>query len=466
MTTTLAETDRPRLVPPYPEPPSEDLSGFQLVAAFRSNGLCAWPRRAYESDVLERRFFGRTSLLLNAPDAIRRVLVDNHENYGRTPATVRILRPLLGRGLFLSDGPAWRHQRRTLSPAFTPRAVETLVPHILSATHETVTELEGARGPVDLLTAVQRLALEIAGRTMFSVEMRGRGAALRDLIARYGLGLARPRLLDFVLPIGIPSPHDLARMRFRRNWTAFFDEVMAERRRNGVPGPARDLFDLLLAARDPETGRAFSPEELRDQVATMIVAGHETTAVALFWSLHLLALAPDVQEEVAREAADTRIEDGSALQNFTLARAVLDEAMRLYPPAYAVARMARGPDTVSGVQVRRGDLIVIAPWVLHRHRRLWQDPDAFRPERFLPGARPMDRFAYLPFGAGPRVCIGAHFALTEATLVLASLVRAFRISLAGTRPVRPVAIVTTQPDHPPPFRLERRRFPARIIPGR
>src|SRR5919206_2547468 len=397
MTITLAgAAERPRLVPPRPEPASETLSGFRLVAAFRANGLRAWPRQAYESDVLERRFFGRMSLVLNAPDGIRRVLMDNHENYGRTPATIRILRPLLGRGLFLSTGPVWRHERRTLSPAFTPRAVEALVPHILSATREAIAEFEVRRDrPVDLLTAVQHLALEIAGRTMFSLEMHGRGPALRDLITRYGLDLARPRLPDFLLPIRVPSPHDFARMRFRRVWTAFFDELMAERRRSGAPnGPARDLFDLLLAARDPETGAAFSPDELRDQVATMIVAGHETTAVALFWSLYLLALAPDVQDGVAHEAARLRIDDASALQNLTVTRAVLDEAMRLYPPAFAVARTARGPDTVSGVRVRRGDLIVIAPWVLHRHRRLWPEPDAFVPERFLPGAGPAGRFPY------------------------------------------------------------------------
>src|SRR5919199_6417788 len=155
MTTTLAETDRPRLVPPRPDPAPENLSAFRLVAAFRSNGLRAWPRRAYEADVLERRFFGRRSLLVNAPDGIRHVLIDNRENYGRTPATVRILRPLLGRGLFLSEGPAWRHQRRTLSPAFTPRAVEALVPHVLSATRETIAELRRRTDrPVDLLTAV------------------------------------------------------------------------------------------------------------------------------------------------------------------------------------------------------------------------------------------------------------------------------------------------------------------------
>src|SRR5262249_6152341 len=153
-----------------------------------------------------------------------------------------------------------------------------------------------------LLNAMQLLALEIAGRTMFSLEMRRHGARLRDLVARYNRRLARPHLLDLVLPVRLPSPHDLARWQFRRIWMSFIEGMMAERLQSAHGGAENDLFDLLLAARDPETGHAFSPAQLRDQVATMILAGHETTAVALFWSLYLLALAPSVQDRVAAEA--------------------------------------------------------------------------------------------------------------------------------------------------------------------
>jgi cytochrome P450 len=330
------------------------------------------------------------------------------------------------------------------------------VPHILSATRETIAELDAALDrPVNLLSAVQRLALEIAGRTMFSLEMRQHSMRMRDLIWRYSRRLGRAHLLDIFLPVGVPSPYDLARMWFRRGWTALIEEVMAERQGNPRDDAPRDLFDLLMAARDPESGAVFSPEQLRDQVATMILAGHETTAVALFWSLYLLALAPEVQERVAEEASGMAL-DQPAPERLSYTRAVLDEAMRLYPPAFVIVRAANGPDVVGGVRVKRGDLMFVAPWVVHRHRRLWQDPDAFAPEWFLPGAAAVDRFAYLPFGVGPRVCIGAQFALTEATLVLASLIRSFRIELVGSRPVLPIGVVTTQPDHAPPFRLQRR----------
>jgi cytochrome P450 len=190
----------------------------------------------------------------------------------------------------------------------------------------------------------------------------------------------------------------------------------------------------------------------------MILAGHETTAVALCWSVYLLAHLPDVQDQIAREAATALSASGAMRQlgQLTYTRAVLDEVMRLYPPAYVIVRATRQPDKVGGVEMKPGDLAVISPWVLHRHRRWWREPDAFVPERFLPGAPAIDRFAYLPFGVGPRVCIGAHFALTEATLVLAELLRSFRIELITTRPVLPVAVVTTQPDHAPLFRVQPR----------
>lgn len=444
-----------RVIPPRPQPIAEGLSAWSLIAAIRGNGLNAWSARAYEESVLHRRFLGRTSHLLNAPDAIRHVLVDNHEAYRRTPASIRILRPVLGDGLLLSKGAAWRHQRRTLSPAFTPKAIDLLVPHILSAADEAVAALGRAPAePVDLLAAVQRLALDIAGRTMFSLEMSEHGAALRDFVVRYGKRLARPHVLDFLLPPAWPSPQDVERRFARRPWVKLLDRLIAERRQGAVAGaPPRDLFDLMMAARDPQTGEAFSPPQLRDQVATMILAGHETTAVTLFWSLYLLALAPDVQERVAAEARGV---GEPSLDRLVVTRAVIDEAMRLYPPAYIIIRAAARPDRIGEVAIATGDIVAIAPWVLHRHKRLWREPDAFTPERFLPGAPAIDRFAYLPFGVGPRVCIGAHFALTEAVLALAKIVGAFRIALIDQRPVLPMGVVTTQPDHAPPFRLVRR----------
>jgi unspecific monooxygenase len=335
-----------------------------------------------------------------------------------------------------------------------------LAGHVARAAEAAVTKLRAAaERHVDLLATMQSLALEIAGTSMFSLAMERYRAELRDMITRYTARLGRPSLLDFLLPLAIPSPRDLARRRVRRRWVDLIGRIIAERRGKASEAAPRDLFDVLSTARDPESDRPFSEDALLDQVATLIAAGHETTGVALFWSLCLLAATPAVQERLATEVATLDLGPENAaevLRHLVYSRAVVQEALRLYPPAYTLVRQARDADNADGIAVPAGAIVFIAPWVLHRHRRLWTQPEVFDPARFLPGAPVPDRFAYLPFGVGPRVCIGAQFALTEATLVLAALIKAFAIEREGDEPIIPVGIVTTQPDHHPLFRLRRR----------
>jgi cytochrome P450 len=456
MATSLA----PAFVPPHPRVPDGNRSWYRVMRDVRSNALGLWTAAAYQDDFVIQHFFGRQRILINEPETIHHILIDNTANYRRSPATIRILRPIVGEGLFLSEGEDWKHQRRTIAPALAPRVIPMLCRHIVDATEELLPRLRAEAGrPVDLLAAMQFLALEIAGRSMFSLEMRQHGAAMRALIAQFAVRLGRPYLLDMLLPPSIPTLQDLARRRFRKRWLVLMDEIIKAREAAPVGETPRDLFDLLRAARDPETGAAFSHEQLRDQIATMIVAGHETTAVALFWSLFLLASAPGEQEQVAAEvrgvdlSADNAVE---ALAKLPYTKAVLNEALRLYPPAFLIIRQAIADDRCGSLDIPRGSLAMIAPWVLHRHRKLWRDPDAFMPSRFLDGGAAVNKLAYLPFGAGPRVCVGAQFALAEATLVLAALVKNFRIALADTTPVMPVAVVTTQPSPPARFRLELR----------
>ena len=239
---------RPPLVPPFPPRASESMTALGRLSAIRNSAIGTWGQRAYEDDVIKGRFFGRSSFILNTPAAIRHVLVENYENYTRTPAGIRVLRPMLGEGLLLAEGRNWKHQRRTLAPAFTPRAVMTLVPHMVSATDETIAALDARRdAPVDLREAMQRMTLEIAGRTMFSFGMARHGAALRDFVVEYGSRLARPHFLDLLLPLGWPSPQDISRVFFRKRWTRFIQALIAERRASGKSegAPPRDLFDLM-----------------------------------------------------------------------------------------------------------------------------------------------------------------------------------------------------------------------------
>jgi cytochrome P450 len=446
--------------PPRPRVPATDLRWYQTFARLRTNALEIWPQQAYEKDVLVQTFLGRRRFLFNGPDAIQHVLVAKAANYTRTTPSIRILRPIVGEGLLLSEGEAWRHQRRTIAPALAPRVVPMLARYVASATAALVTRLAaGDKDKVDMLATMQFLALEIAARSMFSLEMRRYGAAFRSMILDFGNRLARPSFFDMMFPLGIPTLNDLARTKFRSEWIPFMDEIIASRLGSPQSERPRDLFDVLLSARDPETGAAFSRAQLRDQIATMIVAGHETTALTLFWSLYLLASAPSEQERVAQEVRGLDLgHEGAAeaLPKLTYTRAVVDEALRLYPPAFIIVRKSIAPDRVGGVAVPKGSMVSVAPWVLHRHVQLWQDPDVFNPSRFLEPQPRANRFAYLPFGAGPRVCVGAQFALTEASLVLASLIQSFEVALADDVPVLPVAVVTTQPNRPAPFKLQSR----------
>jgi unspecific monooxygenase len=449
--------------PALPRPPVTTRIRTQLETflVLRRNPLEMWGQGAYELDIVPGRFFGRPQILLNAPDAIRHVLVDNHENYRRNMSTKRVLRPILGNGLLLAEGASWRHQRRTIAPALAPRSMPILARHIVAASEEAEAALRRTAGrPMELLPALQNLALTVAGRSMFSLEIAEFGAELRALMMRYALRHARTGFFDLLLPAHLPSPADLGRRMFRADWLRLVDRMIDVRQAQGKADGPRDLFDLLAEARDPETGAGFDRAQLRDEIATMILAGHETTAVALFWACYIAALLPAQQERLAEEAdaADLSAENAvAALKSLKLTRAHVDETLRLYPPAFLIVREAAGPDTLAGRSIPAGTVISIAPWVLHRHRRLWRDPDGFDPARFLPGAEPPPRFAYLPFGAGPRICVGAQFALTEATLVLARLLRTFRLRLAGPGTVIPRGLITTQPDRPVRFVLTPRR---------
>lgn len=444
---------------PLPRSAPSHLPVRALLDALRGNALAAFPREAFFEDSVVQTFFGRRHLILNRPDAIHHVLVDHPQNYAKAEAAARILRPMLGRGLFLSAGEDWRQQRRTVAGGFAPRAVRLLAGNVAEALGELTQELAQHQGQkLDFVPVFQTLALEIIGRAIFSLDMKRHASELRELILNYAARLGRPSLADFLLPLGVPTPSDLGRRRFRRRWRRLVTQIVAERRtaQSAGNGPPRDLFDVLAtAAQDDER----PIERLGDQVATFIVAGHETTASAMFWACYLLASHPEVQERIAAEAAGFSLTAGDAAEavpQLTYTRAVVDEVLRLYPPAFVITRQAVVDDFVTGIPVPKRSLVLIAPWVLHRHRRFWSDPDRFDPERFLPDRPPPTRFAYVPFGSGPRTCIGSPFALTELVLVLAILVRTFRLALAPHDPIHPVGLTTIQPDRPPPFLLQQR----------
>lgn len=443
-----------------PASPVGRIAAFRhFVHALGANPLLMWSEESFEAPSVRRNFPMGSMTLLNAPEAVRHVLVANPGNYRRTPTAIRLLRPLAGRGLLLAEGEAWRRQRRVIGPTLAPRALPLLLRHAGASVADWTAGLaaQAEAGPVDLLAAVQTLALDIAGRAMFSVDLAPFAGDMRRLLGEEGPRVSRAGLFDVILPTSMPSPRDFRRMVFRRRWMGLIDRVIASRAAAAPGADARDLYDLLRAATaaDGEAGSHL----LRDEVATLIIAGHETTALTLFWSALLLADAPETQERIAEEARRFDLGPGGAteaVERLDFTRAVVSEALRLYPAAPTIARQAIRPDRAGDIAIPQGGLVMIAPWVLHRHRGLWSEPERFDPARFLPGAPAIGRYAYLPFGAGPRVCVGAAFAMAEATLALAALLRDWRIAREDDRPVTPVAFITTHPDRAPPFRLTRR----------
>ena len=360
--------------------------------------------------------------------------------------------------MFLSEGPAWRRQRRVLSPAFTPQHVEQLTSHFADAARALTGTMEGL-SRTHLARPLQEAALDAAARSMFSMPIGGQGSRIADMVREYVKGPGRPTLFDMIAT----NEDDFSwfspgRRAFRKRWLKEVDQVVAARRSSppaeGAPG---DLLDLMIKARDPETGEPLSDAEIRDQSATMLAAGFETTAGALFWTLYLLSR--DVAEQARIRAEILADPPSASLKGVPtrwprLRRAIL-EALRLYPSAPLLFRVAKQPDRLCDVDVPAGAIVIISPWIIHRHRKLWDRPEAFIPDRFEGKEREyLAGGAYLPFGAGPRICIGASFALTEAAIMAATFLERFAVTLDDDRELEPMSVITTMPSFDPWFRIE------------
>jgi cytochrome P450 len=437
---------------PMPAMASDRVGGLQVLLGLRRNGYEAFPSRLLDEPVVRFSLGGRNLILTAWPDAIRHIMITQAEDYVRLPFGRRVLGPIVGRGLLVTEGEPWRTQRRAMAPAFTPRNVPMLTQHIVRCTQAACGRLDRMCGqPTDLLRELQMLSLEIVTTSLFSLEAATLGAELQQMTTEYMNAVGRLCWTDVLLPRGVPTPIRLRRVLFRRRWLRLMRAVIAMRRAAGSADAARDLFDLLAAAHDSE-------ELLLDEVSTMIVAGHETTALTLFWASVLLAHAPQWQAAIAAEASqlDLSVEAAAtSLPKLVVTRAVVEETLRLYSPAFMTGRLARRSHEVCGTLVPENSIVLLPYWLLHRNPRLWPHPQGFDPSRFLTGREPL-RFTFLPFGIGRHVCIGAQLAMSEAILATASLVSRFTLGLTGSRPVMPVGTLSTRPDHSPSFVLARR----------
>ncbi|MDB5407621.1 MAG: cytochrome [Rhodospirillales bacterium] len=431
-------------------------SVWRFVRTARDNSIATYGPDAFDRDYIERQLLWRRILIVNAPDGVKHVLVDNADNYTKSDLARRLLEPGLGRGLLTSEGETWRHHRRAMTPAF--RQIARYAPIVTDATEAILADWDRrtSDAPLEVTGEMMRLTLAIIARAMFSFDTEADVAAIDASVTAYQLGV-RLGFLDLVgLPGWLPRPSARRANRALRG----IDEVIGRLLQRRLPPSADpdDLLTILLAAHD---AGELTPREVRDEVVTVFTAGHETTAQAVSWAWYLLARHPEAEaalHDELRSALSGRTPGFDDLASLPYTRMVIEEAMRLYPPAHTMSRQAIADDVVGGHAVPAGSTVLIVPWVLHRHRRWWDDPERFDPERFTAersAGRP--RFVYLPFGAGPRICIGASFAMMEAVLVLATVAQRYRLTLAPGQTVEPIGLITLRPRHGMTMQLKRRQ---------
>jgi len=390
------------------------------------------------------------AFLVNRDTWVRHILQDNHRNYSKNTIQYNSLAQVTGRGLLTSDGEIWLRNRRLEQPAFSRPRLAALDQVVIPAVERMLTEWEGAaqRGEVlDVDQQMMRLTLEVVGKALFSIDLSRSAQQLTqatltalDHIVYQAQNLITP-------PLWVPTPRNV---RFRRavaDLDAAVYALMDERLTSGEPG--EDMLGMLLRARDPETGAAMTRRELRDEVITLLIAGHETVASSLTWTWYLLARNPSVWQKLRDEVQvqlGGRMPGSADLANLPWTAQVFNEALRLYPPAWLITRQAIAADALEGVTIPAGALMILSPYVLHRHPAYWPEAEVFDPRRFaqdVEQGRP--RYRYIPFGGGPRLCIGSQFAQVEAQLILAAVTQRFRLELVGEEEVPAMPLVTLRP---------------------
>ncbi len=451
-------------IPPLaaPRAPQGSPNLRKSLREMRENALTAHGPENFSADIITQRILWRRMFILNEPGAIRYVLLDNAANYIKSEVGRRLLEPGLGRGLLTSEGDTWKRHRRIMAPSFDPRSVTSYAPIMTEVTQALLEKWDALPdgSELDAAAAMMHLTLHIISKAMFSSDSDEIVNAVEGGVNQYQT-LVRPSLLDL-----LHFPQWFARLLAPLPTDGLFDEfdrkvdlLLTERGRAPDAEP-KDLLARLVAARDAETGGGMTAKEVRDQVVTIFMAGHETTSLALSWTWYLLSQHPAVEEKLHRELADVlggRTPRNDDIANLRYTRMVIEESMRLYPPAHTTGRQPIKPDEILGHRIPAGAEVLIMPWLIHRKPQLWENPERFDPERFAPErAAERPRFAYIPFGAGPRICIGAAFAMTEAILILATIAQRYRLRLKPGHPIEPQGLITLRPRYGMQMILERR----------
>ncbi|MBP7282787.1 MAG: cytochrome P450 [Leptospiraceae bacterium] len=413
-----------------------DTIGF-FMSLFEENG-----------DFVHFNLLGLNIYLLRDPVLIRYVLQENNGNYTKS-IFYKELERMIGKGLLTSEGQEWKKNRRLAQSAFKKSSVEGFSSIFFEESEVIVGAWKG-KSEIDMSKEMMRLTFRIVGRALFSAKLDEDAKIVDESLEVALAGITKRIQSTIRIPYFLPTPNNLRLKKAIRNMDEVVNKIISNRINSGER--VKDLLDTLIYARDEETGEGLSPKQIRDEVITFLLAGHETTSNALTWTFYLLSEHPEIRkqviEEVRKNIPQTVNISISDLEKLPLTARVLQESMRLYPPAWIIERSAIGEDTIAGVKIPARSLVSVCTYAIHRNPKHWDNPEKFDPDRFLPeNESKRHNFAYIPFGGGPRVCIGNNFAFTEAMMILASILRVYEPLVASGHKVEKEPLITLRPKY-------------------
>ncbi len=441
-----------------PALPTRKLLGHQ--AEFGEDPIAMMLRARSEGGDFVRMRFGPFNFhLLSDPAEAYSVLVEKHKNYSKRTPGYKMLSTALGQGLVTSEGDLWRKQRRIIQPAFNKKKITALTEVMRQAATDQADEWEllARQGAIiDIAHEMGTVTLRIAGETLFGVDLSDEEEEVSEALGRMMTGFTRMMSVPLPFLASLPTPANIRSKRALADSDRVVHQIIAQRRKD--PGDKPTLLNTLIDARD-EDGQGMSDQQLRDEVITLLLAGHETTANALNWTFYMLSKHPAVARKL--EAELDEVLDGEAptmeqVRELPYTAQVIKESMRLYPPVWMVGRRAEEEDEICGYHVPKGALVLMSPYVLHRHPDHWENPEGFDPERFAPDRPAPARGTYMPFIVGPRKCIGEHFAMTEAVIMVATLLSRYRLEVMPGHKVETEPSVTLRPKHGIKMRIIKR----------
>jgi cytochrome P450 len=447
-------------VPPFPYRPTQVPSPWRRARLWQKNMLAVFEEQAFEHDFAQMKFLTRDIFLCNSPESVQFAFGAHTDSFERKSPTHRhLLQPLIGDGLFVSHGNVWRQRRRIVASIVHPSRLSEFAPVMV----ETALEARArwaklAPAEVDALSEMAQLTAEIICRTVFGRQLgRERALQIVEGFSDYQRRIGRIDFISFIgLPDWVPRPHLPGVYRSVRRVHAAIDDVIAKLRTQRG-GDGTSVINRLFDAHDEETGAPLDPQALRNEAIVLLMAGHETTANTLAWTWYILSQTPEVERRLHCEIDEVLGDRPPAyahVPKLIYTRAILEEVMRLYPPVPVLSREAAREEKFEGRRIRRGSVILVSPWLLHRHRKLWTNPDHFVPERFLPGSsEPVSKFAYIPFSVGPRVCAGMAFGLTEAILCVATLAQCFKLRMKPGHQAEATCRITLRPGEKLPMQI-------------